>query len=154
MNKIAQIIRQVIGKLMPVDPEVEHVIAALLERLKNHDDWVKEKYMTIKHKAHNIQTDRYNIEKPLDVSIPFRWRSHIKEHVDVVIRNNEVNRLGFIHDVISGKYVYQVQTSVLSDSGYKEWLKENVKSNEYIIINYWIYFLNEESATGFKLAMM
>lgn len=153
MNRIAQIIRQAIGKLLPVDPERERVVAALLERLKDHDAWVKENYMTIKHKEDNIQTDHYNIEKPQSVSIPFRWRSHVKEHVDVVIRTHEVNRLGFVHDVISGKYVYQVCAPGLKDSEYKEWLKENAKSHEYIIRDHWIYFLNEETAMGFKLAL-
>jgi len=153
-NRIAQHIRQAIGKLLPVDPEKERIVAALLERMKDHDAWLKAGYMTIKHKEDNIQADWDRIEDPGFVPIPFRWKSHVKEHIDIVLKIHETNRLGFVHDVISRKYVYQVHTSSLKEKGYEVWLKENLKSDEYIVIDFWIYFLNEESAMGFKLAMM
>lgn len=151
MNRIAQHVRQAIGKLLPVNPEKERIVSVLLERLKDHDAWIKENFMTIKHKEDNIQVDYKRVEKPDFVWIPFRWRSHVKEHVDIVLHKHEVDRLGFIHDVINRKYVYQVH---VDKSEYEEWLAEHVKSDEYIIKNFWIYFLNEETAMGFKLAMM
>lgn len=153
LNSIAKRIRQTIGVLTTKDPEVERVVAALMDRMMDHDKWARKDSYSIVHKEFNIVVSRHAISEPDYVWIPYRLKSHVQEHINIVLRTHEVNRLGFIHDVVSGKYVYQVRTSALTGTEYKEWLAENVKSDEYIIKDYWIYFLNEETAMGFKLAM-
>lgn len=150
LNKISKCIRQTIGVLIPKDPEVERVVAALLERMKDHDKWRRADYHTIRHKEFNIQVWKNRIEKPDGVWIPFRWKAHVQEHINVVMRTHQVDNLHFVHDVISGKYVYQVKNISEQD---KVWLAENASSDEYAIVDHWIYFLNEETAMGFKLAM-
>ena len=147
---ILEFLRQTIGKLIPADPEKERVIGPLLERLKDHDKWTNINNVEVIHKEFNIKLTSLKIEKPDHVWIPFRWRSHIQEHINVIVRNDVVNRLNFVHGVVSGKYMYQVKLT--SGCGYKEWLEENASSDDYFIYDYWIYFLSEETAMGFKLA--
>ena len=147
-----KIIRRIIGVVLPVDPEKERVMAVLLERLDKHEDWELNAPHELRHKEFNIQIDNWChlIEKPESMRIPFRWRSHVADHFKIIRRMKEVNKLQFIHDVVSGKYVYQRYIG-FKNQEYESWLKENGSVSEYIIREHWLYISDETLAMAFKL---
>jgi hypothetical protein len=157
MKWLNTFLHHVIGSILPRDPEEDKVLRALLDRLQNSRDWKKISNHRIMHCSHDIQIDifwrSWELDRPERLKIPFYWRSEIKALVHVVLRNDEVDRLSFMHDVISGEYIYQIRTETYSDnhSNAISWLNENARSNQYILKNNWLYISDESVATGFKL---
>ena len=132
------------------DPEVERVVEKLLEKLMNIDDWQPTgSNLDVCHKRYNIVANKYRIDAPSHVWIPFRWRKRIRHQIDIIHRIAEVDRLHFIHDVINGDYPLQLRHV---NSEQKEWLEENsTGDNQYMDWNYWLYISDEALAVAFKL---
>jgi len=135
------------------DPEIERIVARLYEQLDDIEDWYPIDDEKIKHRLYNISISQRHIQNPNHVWIPSRWRRMINKKIKQIYRRQEVDELCFIYDVIDGKYPYYIYQP--SDEQ-KEWLEENAKSSDYMIIDGYssqsgLYFIDAEIAMAFKI---
>ncbi len=129
------------------DPAIERVVERLSKRLNNVDEWEVDG-VGVQHKSYNLSTGTHWIHKPEDVKIPRHWMKTIKGQIAIIHRNAEVDKLGFVYDVVNGKYPYQKHG--IADE-YVGWLKENASDDQYVIRGYYIYISDDTLAMGFKL---
>ena len=149
--EIEKKLRQKIGSFFPHDVEKEKVYRAALDKIQDHKSWKKESWNTVKHNEYNIEIYYGGVSRPKDLAFPFRWKAHFREHIKIIMRNSEVERLGFIYDVISTKYIYQRKVSGSEIEEFTPWLHENAKNSQYTINDGWLYISDDVVATGFKL---
>ena len=136
------------------DPEVIKVLDALIKNLKELDKWKPGDGSTkVEHRAWNIEFNKDSIRKPEYVDIKWRYwnqRKSLKKSITAIYRKAELNKLGFINDVINGVYEHHWHEP-LSDEK-REWLNENSSGNgDYIYYDYWIYFKDDTLAMAYKL---
>ncbi len=128
--------------------KIDAICRDLLEKLSNTTDWKTASNDGVAHKNYNIEVYEHLIIRPKRVRIPRKWRKRIRQKIKKIYHRYRMESLAFLHDVILDKYPLQIW---ISDDEKKEWVKENAKEDDYIVIDYWYYFENESIAVAYKL---
>lgn len=128
--------------------KIDAICKDLLEKLDNTTDWKTAGNNGVTHKDYNIEVYEHLILRPERVRIPRKWKKKIRQKLKKIYHHFRMQELCFLHDVILGKYSLHVW---ITDDEKKEWLKENAKEDDYIVVGYWYYFKNESIAVAYKL---
>lgn len=159
---VGLVLRQTLGLLESRDPKVEKIMSELDNRIrKNPKEWrtVTANWHEIEHISDNIKFRKDSLLNPYYCRIPFRWYDRFLKHFETIKRNEEVDRLDFCYDVISRKYIYQIQTWNIGNSDKVqeclEWLKKEFPNKQDGYIHKendnWLYISDESIAVAFKL---
>ena len=130
--------------------KIKKIIAALLAEMDILENWTGSGYH-VAHKHYNLNVDREDINKPLNMSIPRRFRKRVRIKIKAIHRHVELKNLDFILGVLTHKY--PIQEPISDKSERVDWCKEN--EIEYKIYRYhgtrWIYIKEGDGAMAYKL---
>ncbi len=131
--------------------KIDVICRDLLEKLSKTDDWKKSSNDGVVHKHYNLEVLEHLILRPERVRIPRKWRKRIRQKIRKIYHLYQMKSLAFLHDIILDKYPLHVH---IYDDEKREWVKENAKEDDYIVIDRWYYFENESIAVAYKLRWM
>lgn len=130
--------------------KIDAICEDLLKKLDKIADWKKDGG-GVRHRDYNLEVYEHVIIRPKRVKIPRKWRKKMRQKIKKIYHHHQMDVLGFLHDIIVDRYPLHAW---IGSEEQREWIKENAKEDDYVIIDRWCYFKNESIAVAYKLRWM